>query len=295
MVKCMNDAHGNGYAMYNGDCVEVLRQLPDNCIDFSVYSPPFGDLFTYSASIADMGNSSCDGEFMDHYRFCAEELLRVVKPGRLVAVHCSDLPTRKWKDGYIGQRAFSDELNAMHIAVGFHFIRRITVWKDPVVEMQRTKSLSLLHKQIKKDSTKSAPGSPDYVLLFRVPGENAEPVGHRPEDFPVEQWQQWASPVWMDIDQTDVLNGYRNARGSCDERHICPLQLGLIQRLLVLYSNPGDTVLSPFAGIGSEGWAALRDGRRFVGVELKEEYFGQAVGNLDSVDRQGTLMAAGWR
>jgi len=289
MVKCLGDYHGDDFAIYNGDCVDVLRQLPNACCDLSVFSPPFGDLFVYSDSIADMGNSSCDGEFFEHYRYCAQELLRVVKPGRIVAVHCSDLPTRKWRDGFIGVRPFSDDLTRAHMEMGFWFAGRVTVWKDPVVEMQRTKSLGLLHKQLKKDSTHSRPGMPDYVLLFRVPGDNVERVAHTAEEFPVEQWQQWASPVWMDIDQTNVLNSFRHARAADDEKHICPLQLDLIHRLLVLYSNPGDVVLSPFAGIGSEGYMALKNGRRFVGVELKKEYFEQAANNLRSVESQGSL------
>lgn len=275
-IQCLNEDHGDAFAIYHGDCVEILRQMPEKSIDLSVFSPPFGSLFTYSNSIADMGNSSCNGEFFDHYAFVVEQLMRVTKPGRLVAVHCSDLPTRKWVDGEIGLSPFSDMLSKAHIDAGFVLHSRITVWRDPVVEMQRTKALGLLYKQLKKDSAMSRVGMADYVLLFRKPGENAEPVGHKPADFPVDLWQKWASPVWMDIDQTDVLN-VRMARDARDERHLCPLQLDLIERAITLWSNPGDIVLSPFAGIGSEGVGAIKIKRKFVGIEIKESYFRQAA------------------
>jgi DNA modification methylase len=290
-VKCLGDAHGRGYALYWGDCVEVLRQLPDGCVDFSVYSPPFGDLFVYSDSERDMGNSSCDGQFFDHYRFAIAEIARLTKPGRLTAVHCSDLPYRKWKDGLIGIRDFSGQIVKAHEDAGFVLHSRVTVWKCPVVEMTRTKALGLLYKQLKKDSTKSRTGMPDYLLVFRAPGENAIPVEHKPAEFPVELWQQWASPVWMDIQQSNTLN-VSAARSENDERHLCPLQLDLIKRALVLWSNPGETVLSPFAGVGSEGVVSLASGRRFIGAELKEEYFKQAVKNLDGEDRQCVLFGS---
>lgn len=279
-IKCLAEAHGSLWQLFHGDCVDVLKQLPDDSADFSIYSPPFGSLFTYSDSIADLGNSSCDGEFFTHYEFVVEHLLRVLKPGRLVAVHCSDLPTRKWVDGEIGLSPFSDMLTSCHIKAGFILHSRVTVWRDPVVEMQRTKALGLLYKQLRKDSAMSRVGMADYVLVFRKPGENAEPVAHKPAEFPVERWQQWASPVWMDIDQTDVLN-VRMAREERDERHLCPLQLPLIERAVVLWSNPGDVVISPFAGIGSEGVGAIKLKRRFVGVELKQSYFKQAARYLE--------------
>lgn len=275
-VKCLAEASGDSWQLFHGDCVDVIRQLPDNCMDFSIYSPPFGSLFTYSDSVADMGNSSCDGEFFTHYGFLVEQLIRVIKPGRLVAVHCSDLPTRKWVDGQIGLSPFSDMLSACHVKAGFILHSRITVWRDPVVEMQRTKALGLLYKQIQKDSSMSRVGMADYVLLFRKPGDNAAPICHKPADFPVDLWQKWASPVWSDIDQTDVLN-VRMARDDRDERHLCPLQLGLIERALILWSNPGDVVFSPFGGIASEGFAALKCKRRFLGVELKDAYFRQGA------------------
>jgi hypothetical protein len=291
-VMCLGDSHGKDYALYHGDCVEVLRQLPDASVDFSIYSPPFGDLFVYSDSERDMGNSSCDGEFFDHYKFAIAEIARLTRPGRLTAVHCSDLPYRKWKDGLIGIRDFSGQIVKAHEDAGFVLHSRVTVWKCPVVEMTRTKALGLLYKQLKKDSSKSRTGMPDYLLVFRAPGENAVPIEHKPNEFPVELWQQWASPVWMDIQQGNTLN-VSAARSDQDERHLCPLQLDLIKRALVLWSNPGETVLSPFAGVGSEGVVSLASGRRFVGVELKESYFKQATRNLDGEDRQCVLFSSG--
>lgn len=256
-----------------------MRQLPDQSVGFSLYSVPFLSLFTYSDSECDMGNNAKDGDFMTQYGFAVREKLRLTKPGRLSAVHCSDLPTTKWKDGIIGTKAFSNMVHDVHLANGWEFCRRWTVWKDPVVEMTRTKALNLLHKQILKDSTRSWPGLADYVMLFRAPGENDEPVGHDRENFPVEQWQQWASPVWMDIRQTNTLN-VQQARDNADDKHICPLQLDLIERCVLMWSNPGNIVLSPFMGIGSEGVVSLKQKRRFCGIELKDSYFRVGVKNL---------------
>jgi DNA modification methylase len=276
---CLNEAHGDNWSAYHGDCVDVVRQLPDASVGFSIYSPPFSNIFCYSDSANDMGNSASDSEFRQHYGYLIQEKLRVTKPGRLTAVHCSDLPSTKWKDGIIGCKDFSGDIHDLHLAAGWHFVRRITVWRDPVVEMTRTKALNLLHKQILKDSTKSWPGMADYVMLFRAPGENTEPVGHSKSEFPVEQWQKWASPVWMDIRQTNTLN-VAMAREGADERHLCPLQLDLIERALVMWSNPGDVVLSPFMGVGSEGVQAVKHRRKFVGVELKQSYFDWARRHL---------------
>lgn len=305
-ITCLNAAHGDRWSAINGDSCDVLAQLPAKSVGFSVYSPPFGDLFVYSESANDMGNSSSDGEFFAHYEFIIREKLRVTKPGRLTAVHCSDLPTRKWKDGYIGTKPFSDQITAAHEAAGWHFVRRVTIWRDPVVEMTRTKALHLLHKQILKDSTCSWPGTPDYLLLFRAPGENAEPVGHMPADFPVDLWQKWASPVWFDISQTAVLNNKSEAakwvgdaisldaaREADDERHLCPLQLPLIERAIVMWSNPDDVVLSPFMGIGSEGVVAMRKMRKFFGCELKPSYWRQAVKAIEAADRASVDLLAG--
>lgn len=290
MIQCLAEQHGHKFSAYHGDCVDVVRQLPDHSVGFSIYSPPFSSLFVYSESIADMGNSANDAEFAEHYGFLVRELARVTKPGRLSAVHCSDLPTTKWKDGVIGIRDFSGLIIRIHEAAGWVLHSRVTIWKCPVVEMTRTKALGLLYKQLKKDSTRSRTGMADYLLVFRAPGENVEPVVHDEKEFPVSQWQQWASPVWMDIQQTDTLN-VAAARDPKDERHVCPLQLDLINRALVLWSNPGDVVLSPFMGIGSEGVVSLERKRRFIGVELKESYFRQACKYLDGVDRQGDLFS----
>lgn len=278
-------------ALYHGDCVHVLKGLPDASVGFSVYSPPFGDLFVYSASIADLGNCADDAQFFEQYAHVVAETFRVLKPGRLVAVHCTDLPTRKSKDGVIGIKRFSDAVADAHERAGFIFHCRTTIWRDPVVEMQRTKALGLLYKQLQKDSAMTRMGLADYLLVFRKPGDNPEPVGHKPEDFPVDRWQQWASPVWMDIRQGNVLN-VRVAREDEDEKHLCPLQLDLIERAIVLWSNPGDTVLSPFMGIGSEGVVAVKLGRRYVGAELKDRYFATAcrtIGETEAARAAGDL------
>lgn len=287
-IICLNEAHGDDFAAYHGDCVDVLRQMPSESIDFSVYSPPFGSLFVYSDSIADMGNSSCDDEFEAHYAYMVHEKFRLTKPGRLTAVHCSDLPLTKWKDGAVGIKDFSGDIIRIHQDAGWIFHSRRTIWKCPVVEMTRTKHVGLLYKQLRSDSSKSRGGMPDYLMTFIKPGENAEPITHQADEFPVEQWQEWASPVWMSVNQTNVLN-VKNARGANDEKHLCPLQLDVIDRALVLWSNPGDVVLSPFMGIGSEGYCALKARRRFVGIELKDTYFRQAVENLRGASAQTDL------
>ena len=288
MVICLNEAHGDNWAAYHGDCVEVMRQFPEACIDFSIYSPPFADLFVYSDSIADMGNSANDGQFMEQYGFAIREVFRLTRNGRLSAVHCKDLPSFKWRHGAIGLRDFPGEIIRAHVDAGWIYHSRVTVWKDPVVEMQRTKALGLLHKQIIKDSSMSRQGLPDYVLVFRKPGDNAEFIAHDRAAFPVEQWQEWASPVWMDIRQGEVLDK-SSARAAGDEKHIVPLQLDLIRRCLTLWSNPGDVVLSPFMGIGSEGHCAIMQSRRFIGTELKESYWRQASRHLTNVERQPDL------
>lgn len=290
-VTCLDEAHGERYAAYHGDCASIVAQLPDESIDFTIYSPPFSNLFVYSDSEADMGNSANDAEFMVHYGFLLRELYRVTLPGRLSAVHCSDLPLQKWKDGMIGIKDLSGQIIRAHQEAGWVLHSRVTIWKSPVVEMTRTKALGLLHKQLLKDSGRSRTGMPDYLLVFRKDGDNPKPIVHSREAFPVEQWQQWASPVWMDIQQTRTLNASA-VREDKDERHLCPLQLDLIDRALILWSTEGDTVLSPFMGIGSEGVQSLLAGRRFIGTELKASYFKQAAQHLDAVDRQSHLFAA---
>jgi DNA modification methylase len=287
MVLALNEAHGNNFSVYNGDCVDVIRQLPDNCVDFSVYSPPFGNLFVYSDSAADMGNST-DEEFARHYSYLVKEKLRVTKPGRLTAVHCSDLPLTKWRDGVIGIKDFSGDIIRIHQEAGWVMHSRRTIWKCPVTEMTRTKHVGLLFKQLMKDSAKSRGGMPDYLITFVKPGDNADPITHTPEEFPLDQWQEWASPIWVSIDQSNTLN-VRMAKEGSDERHLCPLQLDVIERAVIMWSNRGDVVLSPFTGIGSEGVGALKLGRKFVGTELKASYFKQAVQYLEAADRQGDL------
>ena len=291
MVKCLNQSSGENWTAYNGDCVSVLQQFPDECIDFSVYSPPFGSLFVYSDSAADMGNSSSDGEFNEHYGYLVREKFRLTKPGRLTAVHCSDLPLTKWKDGAVGIKDFSGDIIRLHQDAGWIMHSRRTIWKCPVVEMTRTKHVGLLYKQLRSDSAKSRGGMPDYLMTFVKPGDNASPITHESAEFPVEQWQEWASPVWMSVDQTNVLN-VKAARGEKDEKHLCPLQLDVIERALVLWSNPGDVVLSPFMGIGSEGYCALKARRTFVGVELKTEYWRQACNNLNGAESQKDMFTA---
>lgn len=267
------------FAAYHADTVEVARDMPSESVDMSVFSPPFASLYTYSASERDMGNCRDTDDFFEHYAYLIKEQRRVMRPGRLVAIHCMLIPTSKERHGYIGLRDFRGDIIRAYQKEGFIFHSEVVIWKDPVTAMQRTKALGLLWKTIKKDSTMSRQGIPDYVVVMRTPGENKSPVAHTAEEFPVDQWQKWASPIWMDIDPSDTLQ-YRSARENEDERHICPLQLGVIRRCLGLWSNPGDLVWSPFMGIGSEGVTALQMGRKFVGAELKESYFSQAVKNL---------------
>lgn len=278
-TKVIDQHIDEGCALYHGDCIEVTKGIPDDSVGMSVYSPPFSSLYTYSDSDRDMGNCSGRDEFSQHYQFLVRELLRVTMPGRLSAVHCMPLPASKARDGFVGTHDFRGQLIREHVDAGWIYHCEVTIWKDPVTAMQRTKALGLLYKQLKKDSTMSRAGYPDYVCVFRKPGKNPEPVEHDPSELPVSTWQKWASPVWMDINPTNTLQ-YRSAREHRDERHICPLQLDVIERCLHLWSNKGDTVLSPFMGIGSEGYVARQLGRRFVGVELKPSYFRQAVVNV---------------
>lgn len=270
---------GNDWTMHLGDCVDALRDMPDASIDYSVFSPPFASLYTYSNSDRDMGNCRDHDTFYTHFGFAVAELRRVLKPGRLVSFHCMNLPTSKVRDGVIGLRDFRGELIRLFESHDFIYHSEVVIWKDPVTAMQRTKALGLLHKTIRNDSSMSRQGIPDYLITMRVPGENQEPIAHSADQFPVQLWQQYASPVWMDINPSDTLE-FRSVRDDDDEKHICPLQLGVIRRALLLWTNPGDVVLSPFAGIGSEGWVALEQGRRFVGIELKEGYYRRACKNL---------------
>jgi hypothetical protein len=360
---------GNWYALHNSDCIEGMHAMPENSIDCTVFSPPFGDLFVYSDSERDLGNAGTGQNFINQYKFFAQALTRVMKPGRIACVHCTDLPTRKGRDGFIGLQDFSGDLIKAHTDAGMIYHGRVTVWKDPVVEMQRTKALGLLHKQIKKDSAMNRVGMPDYILFFRKPGDNPDRIEHTnpataettkiigwartaecgcctethdspdmpesdcgdewspvyekvrvasdetlaiarkwlahmhklglcsnvPDDdilreliphveFDVYEWQKLASPVWMNIQQGNVLNGWRSAKAQHDEKHVCPLQLDVIENCLRLYSKPGDVVMDPFNGIGSTGHVAIKMMRRYIGFELKPEYAKQGGANLAAAE-----------
>lgn len=270
----------NKYAIYNWDSCEIVRAIPDNSIHYTIFSPPFASLYTYSNSDRDMGNSKGDDEFYNHFIFLAKELYRVTMPGRLLSFHCMDLPLMKERDGVIGLKDFPAIIRNIFEDCGFIYHSKVTIWKNPVTEMQRTKALGLLHKQIRKDSAMNRQGIPDYIVTMRKPGDNPERISHTPETFPVDVWQNYASPVWMDIRQSDTLQK-KSAREDKDERHICPLQLEVIQRCIELWTNPNDIVLDPFAGIGSVPYTAVKMGRRGIGVELKESYYKQAVNNLE--------------
>ncbi len=282
-MKCIEQVVSEKWAAYRGDCVEVLQGLPAHSIGYSIFSPPFASLYTYSNSPRDMGNCKNDAEFFEHFGFLVDELLRVMKPGREVSFHCMLMPTSKERDGYIGLRDFRGDLIRAFQAKGFIYHAEVCIWKDPVTAMQRTKALGLLHKSVRGNAAMSRHGIPDYLVTMRAPGES-ERVTHTPEDYPVQKWQKVASPVWMDIDPSDTLQ-YRSARENDDERHICPLQLEVIRRGIDLWTNQNDIVLSPFMGIGSEGYVALEMGRRFIGVELKESYFRQATANLENATK----------
>ena len=299
---------GENFHVYNADTVEVAQNLPSDSVDFSVFSPPFASLYTYSNSDRDMGNVKSDAEFWEQYKFLIKEQFRVIKPGRNVAIHCMNLPTSKQNDGFIGIKDFRGDLIRAYQDAGFIYHSEVCIWKNPVTAMTRTKALGLLHKTIKKDSSMSRMGIPDYVVIMRKPGENPRPVAGEfkyyvgdqpPQGFKkieredgshfwmpddhntsVDVWQKYASPVWDDINETDTLN-FREGRDSDDERHICPLQLDVIERCLQLWSLEGDVVWTPFLGIGSEAYMALKLGRKAIGAELKPSYFKLAKRNID--------------
>ena len=279
-MNVLNQKISNRYAMYQGDCVETMQGIPDNSVHYSIFSPPFASLYTYSNSDRDMGNSRDNEEFQQHFLYLIVQLYRVIMPGRLVSVHCMNLPAMKSRDGFIGVKDFRGDIIRAFTEAGFIFHSEVTVWKNPVTEMQRTKALGLLHKQIRKDSAMSRQGLPDYIVTFRKPGENPEPIPHTHETFPVDVWQRYASPVWMDIRQSNTLQR-KSARDEKDEKHICPLQLDVIERCIDLWTNPDDIVLDPFAGIGSVPYQAVIMGRRGLGVELKDSYFAQAINNME--------------
>lgn len=279
-MNVLNQKISNRYAMYQGDCVETMQGIPDNSVHYSIFSPPFASLYTYSNSDRDMGNSRDNDEFQQHFLYLIVQLYRVIMPGRLVSVHCMNLPAMKSRDGFIGVKDFRGDIIRAFTEAGFIFHSEVTVWKNPVTEMQRTKALGLLHKQIRKDSAMSRQGLPDYIVTFRKPGENPEPIPHTHETFPVDVWQRYASPVWMDIRQSNTLQR-KSARDEKDEKHICPLQLDVIERCIDLWTNPDDIVLDPFAGIGSVPYQAVIMGRRGLGVELKDSYYAQAINNME--------------
>ena len=321
---------GRGWALHNSDCIEGMHAMPEASIDCAVFSPPFGDLFVYSDSERDLGNAGTGETFVSQYKFFADALTRVMKPGRIACVHCTDLPARKGRDGFIGLQDFSGDLIKAHVDAGMIYHGRTTIWKDPVVEMQRTKALGLLYKQIRKDSAMNRVGMPDYMLFFRAPGDNPDRIEHAapgaaealkiarkwmdemhrlgmasqtpPDDllaelvkhaeFDVYEWQRLASPVWMNIKQGNVLSNYRRAKGENDEKHVCPLQLDVIENCLRLYSKPGDVVMDPFNGIGSTGFMAVKMLRKYLGFELKREYAEQAARNLQDAEASiGDLFA----
>lgn len=296
MSKVFDQHISKRFAAYNVDTVEFTATMPSNCIDFSVYSPPFSSLYIYSESERDMGNVKDDVEFQDCYRALLSELWRVTKPGRLAAIHVKDLVyySNASEDGSRGLRDFTGDCIASHIAAGkeaarkanveggWSFHSRVTVWRCPVKEMQKSKPDGLLYKNFRTDAGRNRVGLPEYIIVFRkwAPGmEETPPIVHAPDEFPLDTWQEWASPVWMTTRETDVLNA-KIARDEEAEKHLCPMPLDLTDRAIRLWSNPGDTVYSPFMGVGSEGWAAMRAGRNFIGTELKPAYYKQAVKNL---------------
>jgi len=308
--RVLDQASGDGWAAYHGDSIEVIKGIPTESVHYTIFSPPFSSLFTYSASIRDLGNSS-DKQFYDHFEYLVPEMLRTTLPGRLCTLHCADIPAMLERDGYMGLKDFPSHLRSMMEQHGWIFYSRHIIWKDPLVEATRTKALGLAHKQVVKDSSRCRAGIPDMLLTFVKPGENPVPInrgngfdsyiGEKNEpragktDDPATNkyshmvWQRYASPVWMDINQTDTLN-IRLAREKDDERHICPLQLQAIARCLELWSMPGETVASWFAGIGSEGYQALKMGRKFIGVELKKTYFNVMVRYLKTAaNKKGNL------
>lgn len=280
-MQVLDQAITDKYALYNGDSAEVMKGLADESVDYSIFSPPFESLYSYSDSPRDLGNCKSKAEFYTQFEFIVRELYRILRTGRCVSVHCMDLPTLKSRDGFIGMTDFPGEIIRLFQKCGFIYHSRVTIWKDPVVAMQRTKALGLLHKQIKKDSAMCRQGIADYIVTFRKDGENTKPITHTNETFSVEKWQNYASPVWMDIEQSNTLNK-KSARDDKDEKHIAPLQLDVIERCIELWSAEDDVVFTPFLGIGSEVYQALLMNRKGIGIELKPTYYKQAVKNCES-------------
>lgn len=296
-MQVINQFIKDNYSIYQGDCCDITKEIPNNSIHYTIFSPPFESLYTYSNSERDLGNCKTSDEFKVHFGFLVAELFRVTMPGRLVSIHCMNLPTSKTRDGIIGLRDFRGDIIRIFEAAGYIYHSEACIWKDPVVSMQRTKALGLLHRQVVKDSCMSRQGIPDYLVTLRKPGENPEPVSgelnyfcgdktmfQHTKKLSIDIWQKYASPIWMDINPSNTLQ-FRSARENDDERHICPLQLDVIERGLQLWSNENDIILSPFMGIGSEGYIAIKTGRRFIGIELKESYFKQAIKNLEAANK----------
>lgn len=294
-MKVYDQVITNDYALYHGDAIEVVQGIPTESIGFSMFSPPFAELYTYSDSEQDLGNAKNYDEFFQHFDFLISELFRVMMTGRSISIHCMDIPTHLGKEGYIGLHDFRGDIIRAFQKHGFIYHSCVTIWKNPLLAAVRTKALGLMHKQLCKDSAISRQGLPDYVVTMRKPGENKQPISHGEgftdfigEDEPTERgvkynhevWRRYASPVWMDINQSDTLN-YREARDEKDEKHICPLQLDVIERCMVLWSNPGDTFLTPFGGIGSEAYIAIKTGRKPVAIELKKSYYDQMIKNVE--------------
>ena len=280
-----DDARGNSWHLMLGDSCERLAELDDNSVDLSVYSPPFASLYTYSPSERDLGNSGNDDEFFEHYRFIIDEMLRVTKPGRNSCVHVQQVTTSKANHGFVGMRDFRGDVIRAHQAAGWIFYGEVTVNKDPQAQAIRTKAHCLMFQTLRRDSAANRPALADYLLIFKKPGDNAVPIS---PDVTNEEWIEWAHPVWWNIRESDTLN-YQTAREDEDERHICPLQLSFIERCIRMWSNPDELVLSPFAGIGSEGHQSIKHGRRFVGCELKPSYWRSAVDNLQRAEYEANL------
>ncbi|KKN56714.1 hypothetical protein LCGC14_0569430 [marine sediment metagenome] len=296
------------WAAYHGDAVEVTKGIPDNSIHYSIFSPPFASLFTYSNSARDMGNSQ-DGNFYDHFAYLLPELYRAMMPGRLISIHCMDIPAMKERDGYIGLKDFPGMLLKEFERIGFIYHSKVHIKKNELLEAQRTRAIGLAHKQVVKDSAICRNALPDYIMTVRKPGNNPEPISrkngfeiyrgsksqpdkpkhkkHALNRFSQKIWQRYAASVWLDINQTDTLN-VQAAREQNDERHICPLQLGVITRCLELWTNESDTVLDPFGGIMSVGYQALLMNRRAVMIELKESYYKQGIKNLKRASKPTT-------
>ena len=283
-MNVLNQVIKENYSLYNGDSCEIMTTIPDNSIHYSIFSPPFADLYVFSNSERDMGNCKSKSEFYEHFRFIVKELYRIMMNGRLVSFHCMNLPTSKQRYGFIGITDFRGDLIRLFEECGFIYHSEVCIWKDPVIAMQRTKALGLLHKQIKKDSAMCRQGIADYLVTMRKPGDNPEKITHTNESFPVQVWKNYASPVWMDINPSNTLQR-TSAREEKDEKHISPLQLDVIKRGINLWTNPNDIVFTPFMGIGSEVYQALKMGRRGIGIELKESYYNQAVINCENAEK----------